>query len=432
MKDLLIRAFHGLEYPYPFRVIFPDGYIFDKGSGEPVFIIHFKTDRSLFDTLRRGSLGFGEAYMAEEVELLGDIQQALRVGFLILDHHVEPNLFTKVKVGLGYLMRRNTLSGSRKNIAAHYDLGNDFYSLWLDREAMQYTCAYFESVRDSIEKAQVQKLHLICRKLRLKPGDYVVEAGCGWGGFALFAARHYGVKMRSFNISQEQVAYARERAQRVGVAESRVEYVLDDYRNIVRAGKTFDKFVSIGMLEHVGLENYRNLYDLIRKVLRPHGLALVHSISRVAPTKMDPWLEKYIFPGAYIPSLAEMVTPVERRRDPLHVVDVENLRFHYALTLDRWAERLEEHADFIRDRYSESFLRMFRLYLHASAAGFRFGGILLYQILLSNGYDDSAPLTRAHFLSGNTRTAAVRGTADRSHARRASRARPMRKKAGRG
>ena len=424
MKELLISAFQRIAYPLPFRVVFPDGTTLERGGGRPVFVLHFRTERSMFDTLRRGSLGSGESYMAEEVNITGDFQQAVRLGFLLHDHHVEPSLFTKLQVAAGYLMRRNTLQGSRRNIASHYDLGNDFYSLWLDREAMQYTCAYFHNERDSIERAQAQKLHLICRKLRLNPGQSVVEAGCGWGGFALFAARNYGVKVLSFNISQEQVAFARERARRAGIPDSRVEYVLDDYRNIPQRRIQFDRFVSIGMLEHVGLENYGGLYDVVRRVVRPNGMALVHSISRVAPRRMDPWMEKYIFPGAYIPSLSEIVTPLERVRDPLHVVDVENLRYHYALTLDRWVERLEEQADPIRRQYGEAFFRMFRLYLHSSAAGFRYGGVLLYQLLLSNGFDDRAPLTREHFHADVPQAQVPAGRRNGSNSRVARKAHP--------
>lgn len=415
MKQLLIDALQRVDYPHAFRFIFPDGEVLNKGQGEPRFIVHFKTRRALYDTMRRVGLGFGESYMQGEIDIQGEMQQVARVGFQLADRYVEPSLFTKIRAAVEYFLRRNTLDGSRKNIAAHYDLGNDFYSLWLDREAKQYTCAYFKSEKDSIEKAQLQKLDLVCRKLRLQPGEAVVEAGCGWGGFALHAARNYGVKIRSYNISKEQIAYAREKAQRLGIPESRVEYVLDDYRNIGKDGRSYDKFVSIGMLEHVGRENYAGLYDIIRRVVKPGGLALVHSISRVAAARMDPWLEKYIFPGAYIPSLSEMITPVERRYDPLHVVDVENLRYHYALTLDRWVERFEENADQIRDRYGEAFVRMFRFYLESSAAGFRYGGVLLYQILMSNGYDDRAPLTREHFIaSAKTSSRTVRGALERA------------------
>ena len=292
-----------------------------------------------------------------------------------------------------------TLAGSRKNIAAHYDLGNDFYSLWLDNAAMQYTCAYFETPEDTLEQAQLNKIDLVCRKLRMQPGDTVVEAGCGWGGFALRAATKFGVKIRSFNISQEQIAYAREKAARLGVKN--VEYVLDDYRNIASDNRQYDKFVSIGMLEHVGVENYSTLYDIVAKVVKPNGLAMIHSIGREAPSVTDAWIEKYIFPGSLMPSLSQMVTPVEKPERSLHVVDVENLRYHYALTLDHWAARLEQNADTIRAQYGEAFYRMFLLYLHSSAAGFRWGGILLFQMLLSNGYDNTAPLTRRHFIAAS-------------------------------
>ncbi|MCB1314724.1 MAG: class I SAM-dependent methyltransferase, partial [Leptospiraceae bacterium] len=256
------------------------------------------------------------------------------------------------------------------------------------------------------EQAQRQKLDLVCRKLQLKPGETVVEAGCGWGGFALYAAQQYGVRMRSYNISKEQVEFAREKARRHGIGEDRIEYILDDYRTIGQDNRKYDKFVSIGMLEHVGPENYKKLYDIIAKVVKPDGLALVHSIGREAPKKMDAWLEKYIFPGAVIPSLAQMVTPVEEKERPLFVQDVENLRYHYALTLDHWSARLQKHKKEIIAKYDEAFYRMFHLYLEASAAGFRYGGIQLYQILLMNGYNNSYPLTRRHFFTGTRSRAA--------------------------
>jgi cyclopropane-fatty-acyl-phospholipid synthase len=236
--------------------------------------------------------------------------------------------------------------------------------------------------------------------LRLTPGESVVEAGCGWGGFAIHAARRYGVRIRSFNVSREQVAHAREWARRLELGD-RVEFVLDDYRNIGSDGRRYDKFVSIGMLEHVGAEHYPGFYRLIDGVTRPGGLALVHSISRTAPVPLatwrSTWLAQYIFPGSHIPSLVEMLAPLEQADTRLHVVDVENLRHHYALTLDRWHERYEAHADAIRTRGGEPFLRMFRLYLCSAAAAFRHGGLLLFQVLLTKGTDDSAPLTRNHF-----------------------------------
>lgn len=389
----LLNILTTLEFEQPFQIKLPDGTVHTHGTGKPAFIVHFKTENALSDVMRQASLGFGEAYMREEIDVEGDIHDAVHLGYRALQGGLKPTLAEKIKFLMAYLSRRNTREGSRKNIQAHYDLGNDFYSLWLDKE-MQYTCAYFKDPGDSLEKAQLQKLEHVCRKVRLKKGDTVVEAGCGWGGFALYAARKYGVTIRSYNISKEQIEFARARAKKMGIKSSQVEYVLDDYRTIPDSGKTYDKFVSIGMLEHVGLENYQTLYDIIHRSTKKGAMAMVHSIGRIKPKKPDAWLEKYIFPGCYIPSLAEMITPVQEVPGDLHVVDVENLRYHYALTLDHWAMRLEKNVKKIRDQYGEAFVRMFRLYLRSAAAGFRHDELLLFQVLLSNGRDNQAPLTR--------------------------------------
>ncbi|MCE9599836.1 MAG: cyclopropane-fatty-acyl-phospholipid synthase family protein [Spirochaetia bacterium] len=389
----LLNILTSLDFPQPFQIKLPDGSVHTHGQGKPDFVIHFKTEAALSDVMRQASLGFGEAYMREEIDVEGDIHDAVTLGYRALQGGIKPSFSEKIKFLIAYLSRRNTREGSRKNIEAHYDLGNDFYALWLDKE-MQYTCAYFKTPGDTLEKAQIQKLEHVCRKVRLKKGDTVVEAGCGWGAFAVYAARKYGVKVRSYNISKEQIEFARARAKKLGIKSSQVEYVLDDYRTIPDSGKKYDKFVSIGMLEHVGLENYRTLYDIIATSTKEGSRAMVHSIGRIAPKKPDPWLEKYIFPGCYIPSLSEMITPVESTDRDLHVVDVENLRYHYALTLDHWARRLEKNVKTIRDQYGEAFVRMFRLYLRSAAAGFRNDELLLYQVLLSNGRDNSAPLTR--------------------------------------
>jgi cyclopropane-fatty-acyl-phospholipid synthase len=385
-----------LKFDQNFRMTFPDGSFHQHGQGKNAFEVHIKTEEALNDLLRQGSLGFGEAYMREEIDITGDVHDAVHLGFRIMQGGLKPRLLEKVRFLIAYFSRRNTLEGSRKNIQAHYDLGNDFYAMWLDKEAMQYTCAYFHDFKDSIEKAQIQKLEHVCRKLQLKKGMTVVEAGCGWGGLALYAARKYGVQMKSYNISKEQIEYARERQKKLKIPESQIEYIHDDYRTIGSKGEQYDRFVSVGMLEHVGLENYGGLYDIIRKVVKPRSLALVHSIGRAVPAKPDPWLEKYIFPGAYIPSLSEMISPIEKAHSDLHVVDVENLRYHYALTLDAWSERFEKNVKKIRDQYGEAFVRMFRLYLRSAAAGFRHDQLMLFQVVMANGRDNQAPLTRKH------------------------------------
>lgn len=440
MNSLFRKILEQARFDGDFFVSFPDGSSYQRGS-RPLFRLSIRSKNALNHILRNPSVGFGEGYMSGEIDLEGDMQQLCRLGFQIKTLSIRPGLLEGLRFTIGYFMRRNTLSGSRRNIAAHYDLGNDFYSLWLDPQYLQYTCAYFNSPTDSLSRAQEQKLHLICRKLRLAPGESVVEAGCGWGGFARFAARHYGVKVRSYNISKEQISYAQARAKKEGFSNKQVEYILDDYRSIPNDGRLYDKFVSIGMLEHVGPANYSKLYDIISKSTKPEGLAMVHTISRSAPAKMDAWLERYIFPGSYIPSLSEIVTPLENLRRDLFVADVENLRYHYALTLDHWSKELMRHADQIERRYGKSFLRMFYLYLQSSAAGFRWGGIQLFQLLLHNGYLNHPPFTRHHFLDLKSKAEAAgkrgrkassqSGRSGRSQNKRSANGRPGARSGGR-
>lgn len=419
-SKILIDHLNQISLEMQFRFIFPDGSDFSNGDN-PEVTVHFKTESALSEALVRGALGFGEAYMAEEIDIIGDVQDVVRLSFhLDEEANMKPSIVEQLKILFGFLSRRNTLSGSRKNISAHYDLGNDFYKLWLD-DTLQYTCAYFEKPEFTLEQAQVAKMDLICRKLRLQPGEHLVESGSGWGHFAVHAALNYGVKVSSYTISKEQLAYARDLAASHGLTEDQVEFVFDDYRNIPSRNIKYDKFVAVGMFEHVGKDNYTKFFDIIHEALKPNGLAMVHTIGNLAPHPTDPWLEKHIFPGGYVPSLQEFAKGLEMVNRRLHVVDLENLRYHYALTLDHWSERLEEHADTIRENYDEAFLRKYRLYLRGAAAGFRFGGILLFQILLINGYDNDIWLTRNHFFEWNPlkkKVSSVPGKPDSSKAKK--------------
>ena len=273
-RDRLQAAFDALQFNQPFRVILPDGSTATHGQGPPAFTIHIKTNRAARDIIIKSSLGFGEAYTRGEVDVEGDLQAVALMSYELQERLLKGSLWERARYMFGFLARRNTLSGSKKNIAAHYDLANSFYQLWLDAE-MQYTCAYFNRPTDTLEDAQTQKMDLVCRKLSLQPGELVVEAGCGWGGLALHMVRNYGVRVKSFNISQEQIAFARERAQRLGIGSDRIEYVHDDYRNIPNHVKSCDKFASICMLEHVGRESYASFHHLVAKVLRKPGLAML-------------------------------------------------------------------------------------------------------------------------------------------------------------
>ena len=278
----------------------------------------------------------------------------------------------------------NTRHGSLENIHSHYDLGNDFYKLWLDRE-MVYTCAYFPSPSVTLEEAQHAKLDYVCRKLRLQPGETVAEAGCGWGALALHMAQHYGVSVKAFNISHEQIAWARERAAERGLT-SRVEFIEDDYRNI--AGH-FDAFVSVGMLEHVGVRHLAEFGDVIHRAIGDHGRGLLHFIGRSYKGDFSRWIRKRIFPGAYAPTLGEAMEVLQ----PHHyaVTDVENLRPHYARTLEHWLARFDASSDRIARMYDPWFARAWRLYLAGSTAAFQVGTLQLFQICFAGAKCPQGP-----------------------------------------
>ncbi|MGC2048663.1 MAG: cyclopropane-fatty-acyl-phospholipid synthase family protein, partial [Gallionella sp.] len=288
-----------------------------------------------------------------------------------------------------YDARRNSLSGARSNIHHHYDIGNDFYKLWLD-DRMVYTCAYFPSQSSSLEDAQFAKLDHVCRKLRLQPGETVVEAGCGWGALALHMARHYGVTVTAYNISGEQIAYARHRARAEGL-DGKVEFIEDDYRNV--RGE-FDAFVSVGMLEHVGPDHYQELGAVIDRSLKENGRGLIHSIGLNYPRPMDAWTERHIFPGAHPPSLAQMMQIFEPF--DFSVLDVENLRLHYAKTLEHWLQRYEANADRVTEMFDPEFVRAWRLYLAGSLMAFKTGSMQLFQVSFARPSLNLIPWTRQY------------------------------------
>lgn len=356
-------------------------------SGEAVGRLVMRDRKALLRVVAQRELGVGDAFAEGGLDIEGDLIEVLRACYAAVDS-TGPRAF---KRALGRLPRPapNTLSSSRENIHRHYDIGNDFYRLWLD-EQLVYTCAYYAGDDMTLEQAQSAKLEHVARKLRLRKGMEVVEAGCGWGALALHVARHYGVRVRAFNISTEQVALARERAEREQLAHL-VEFVEDDYRNI---DGRYDAFVSVGMLEHVGAANYAALGDVIARVLKPGGLGLIHSVGRNRPTPPNAWLERRIFPGSYPPSLREAMAIVEPHN--FSVLDVENLRLHYARTLREWLARFERSVDAVRERYDERFVRSWRLYLAGCAAAFEANTLQLFQIVFARPENNSVPMTRAH------------------------------------
>jgi len=286
------------------------------------------------------------------------------------------------------LFRSNDARAARENVHHHYDIGNDFYRLWLDEE-MVYTCGYFPTAEVTLEEAQIAKMDLVCRKLHLKPGEQVIEAGCGWGSLALYMARQYGVRVRAFNISSEQIAYARDRAKREELSD-RVEFVQDDYRNVQG---TCDAFVSVGMLEHVGASDYPTLGRVIDQTLTTNGRGLLHFIGRDQPAPLSPWIRKRVFPGAYAPTLPEVFGRVLEPYS-FSVLDVHNMRWHYAKTLEHWRQRFDTASRQVQAMFDDTFVRAWRLYLTGSQASFTTGSLQLFQVVFARGNTAATPWIR--------------------------------------
>lgn len=368
----------------PVAVELPNGELVSWSDGPPEVVVHVGDHRTLWGLLWHPSIAFGEGYRHGRIKVAGSLVRLCEL--------LEPtDGATRGKFwnGLRGTTRRrpSSISASRQNIHKHYDLGNEFYRLWLD-ENLSYTCAYFSTPDMSLEDAQTAKLDLVCRKLNLQPGQQVIEAGAGWGALALHMAKKYGVRVKAYNISHEQVVYCREQARVKGLS-NRVEFIEDDWRNM---GGQCDAFVSVGMLEHVGPENYRQLGGCINRVLRQQGLGLIHTIGRDIPCAMDEWTEKFIFPGAEPPCLTQMMEILEPQR--FVTLDVENLRLHYAKTLEHWLARFEKHADEISLMFDEPFVRAWRLYLSGSLAAFRTGGLQLFQLVFTRCANSAIPWIR--------------------------------------
>jgi cyclopropane-fatty-acyl-phospholipid synthase len=371
--------------PVPLRLW--DGSEVGPGVDTPVARLRIEDRRTLLRLAVQGDLGFGEAYSEGKIEIEGDLVQTLTTLFSVEGPDTWITRFLARR--RHPKTRKHTLGGARESIHHHYDLGNDFYALWLDA-AMVYTCAYFPTPTASLEEAQEAKLEHVCRKIRLRPGERVLETGCGWGALALHMARRHGVRVTAFNISHEQVSYARDQAKRQGIG-AQVEFVEDDYRN---AQGRYDAFVSVGMLEHVGPKNYQALGGVIDRCLSADGRGLIHSIGRPHPTPMNRWIERRIFPGSYCPALSEMASLLEPWN--LSVLDVENLRLHYARTLEHWLERFDKNVERVRARFDERFVRSWRLYLAGSIAGFLSGSFQLFQMVFARTASRAIPWTREY------------------------------------
>ena len=373
----------------PVRLALKNGTAAETAGSQPVATLIFQDRAALLNLVLRPEIGFGDGFADGKIEVEGDLVAGLEAVYRCWPGPSAWGWLTRLQSRLLELFRANSPQRARTNVHHHYDLKTDFYKKWLD-EQLVYTCAYFPSGSASLEQAQVAKMDHVCRKLQLVRGETVAEAGCGWGALALHMAGHYGVRVKAFNLSHEQIVYARQQARKQGL-DGKVEFIEDDYRNI--SGR-FDVFASIGMLEHVGLRRYAELGRVIHRALGRTGRGILHFIGRNFPAPLSPWITRRIFPGAYAPTLREAMTVLEPW--DFSVLDVENLRRHYAKTLEHWLGRFERSASQISSMFDHRFVRAWRLYLAGSLVAFRVGTLQLFQVTFAGPECRCVPWTRAH------------------------------------
>jgi len=368
------------------------------GSGVPTLTMRLHDKGVERDLMVNPRLRFGEAYMDGRLSVEGGTIYDL-LDLMMTDSNVQGAL-GRVLETLSPILRRlqqhNPMQRSRRNVQHHYDLSRRFYELFLDRD-MQYSCAYFTSPQATLDDAQEAKKRHIAAKLLLVPGMRVLDIGCGWGGMALYLARTTGARVTGITLSTEQLAVARQRAEYAGLSD-RVTFELCDYRELAARGAgRFDRIVSVGMFEHVGLPHYRTFFETVRSLLTDDGVALLHAIGRLdGPGSTNPWIRKYIFPGGYSPALSEVLPAIES--SGLLSTDVEILRLHYALTLSHWRRRFEARREEARALYDERFCRMWEFYLAGAELSFRTQGHMVFQIQLARSLG-AVPLVRDYMVA---------------------------------
>lgn len=369
-----------------FEVVFWDGDRETYGNEPPSFTITFKQEPPFRLSSDDAVLLFGEAYMDGLIEIEGSMDDVLRV--ITLNTQPRANLITTDEKAKA----KSDSAAQQRNIHHHYDLGNDFFKLWLD-ETMSYSCAYFKTPDDSLTQAQLQKIDHILKKINLKAGDRLLDIGSGWGWLIIKAAQQYHVQATGITLSTEQYHGTRQRIKDLGL-EQQVDVHLINYQELESSQPCFDKIVSVGMFEHVGRENLANYMRKVYELLAPGGVSLLHTITGLLEETSNAWIGKYIFPGGYVPSLRETVWLLPQF--DFHLLHAESLRLHYALTLDRWHKNFAGQLAAVRSKYDERFIRMWSLYLRGCAAAFRVSGLDVYQLLFTKGLNNNLPLTYQH------------------------------------
>ncbi|HHD2754454.1 TPA: class I SAM-dependent methyltransferase [Clostridium perfringens] len=372
----------------PFDLEYWDGEVIKYGDGDSEFKVIIKNFPSKKELLSDPSVALGEAYMKGDIDIEGDLQKFFESIIRNKDSFMNKNTVFK----LASKIKAPSLLKSKKDIAHHYDIGNDFYSLWLDK-TMSYSCGYFKNPTDTLYDAQMNKIHHILKKLNLKEGQSLLDIGCGWGYLIIEAAKLYKVKALGITLSEEQFKKAKERIKKEGL-EDLVDVQLMDYRNLEKSNLEFDRVVSVGMAEHVGHANLPLFFKNVDSVLKEGGLFLLHNITNLIETEGNKWITTYIFPGGYLPTLREELNIAADLN--FHVIDVESLRLHYMKTLEEWCKNFMNHLDEEKEMFDDEFLRMWHLYLATCAAAFHYWDIDIHQTLFSKGINNTLPMTRKY------------------------------------
>lgn len=323
--------------------------------------------------------------MHKQIEIDGNIKDVIESIY----NHSKGFLAYKGKLNKFIMPVKNSVQKSKYNVSYHYDIGNDFYQLWLDK-SMTYSCGYFKTAADTLEQAQTNKVDYILKKLNLHEGNTLLDIGCGWGELIIAAAKKYKVKAMGITLSSEQMEKANQRIEKEGLKDlAKVQLI--DYRQLKE--QSFDRIVSVGMIEHVGKDCLHEYFMTINKLLKNGGISLLHCITSLKGGN-NQWLEKYIFPGGYVPSMPELVNLITD--EDFHLIDLESLRRHYGRTLEKWSENFEHSLPVIRKMKDETFIRMWRLYLNACAGSFNAGNIDVHQFVFSKGLANEIPWTREY------------------------------------
>lgn len=394
MDSLIIKQLIKSTFDIPLQVTYPNGNIETYNGSNPHVKLKLNKNFSVSELSKDPSIVLGEAVMDGDIEIYGSIQELILSAYRCGDSFLRNSKFSKL-----IPKQFHDKKHSKSDIQKHYDIGNDFYKLWLD-DTMTYSCAYFKHENDSLEQAQLNKVHHILNKLNAQPGGKLLDIGCGWGTLIITAAKEYGLNATGITLSEEQASFITKRIKEEGL-ENKVTVLIKDYRDI---RETYDYITSVGMFEHVGKENLSQYFQTISKRLNINGLALIHGITGQVGSNhgsgTNSWINKYIFPGGYIPRLTENLNHIASAG--LQIADLEPLRRHYQKTLELWTKNFHNALPEVQKTHDKRFINMWDLYLQSCAASFESGNIDIFQYLLSKGVSkDTMPMTRDYMYSAN-------------------------------